>query len=368
MMRVIFMAVFIVSGLFNILPATAGECKAGSYQTCHKEALAGDDKAQYNLGVMYEGGRGISQDYKEAMKWYRKAANQGFALAQYNLGDMYVHGHGTSQDYKEAMKWYRKAANQGLAQAQYNLGVMYARGQGVIQDYNEAKKWYRKAANQGHVQAQKNLMLLVVMSTLKQTEQQANQGHTKRNSPFAEYSLQQRRLHPHAPKLFGVPLVGAQRDELRTALKKAGVRALREKYSYWADKYIPSVALNGADVLYVEYSQESDRNGSGSTDYFAKAQYRFPSSMDLGQVARIRDMVASKYGVPDQSSGNLNLGNASFTWHKDGVDIKVWRGWPDTTTYLEYIVPKVNKAMEEEIAVNDRREKQKKFKAQSNAF
>ena len=33
--------------------------------------------AQYNLGVMYDNGQGVQQDYKEAVKWYRKAAEQG---------------------------------------------------------------------------------------------------------------------------------------------------------------------------------------------------------------------------------------------------------------------------------------------------
>jgi len=248
-----------------------------------------------------------------------------------------------AKDYAMAVKWYQRAAKQGDASAQYNLGLMYANGRGVKQSDAEAVRLFRLTAKQGDAFA-------------------------KRHLPIAEYSLQQRRLHPHALKLFGVPLVGAQRNELRTALKKAGVRALREKYSYWADQYDPSGILNGADNLYVEYSQESDANGWGSTDYFAVAQYRFPSSMDSGQVTRIRDMVASKYGSPNQSSGNPNLGKASFTWHEDGVDIWVYRRWPDTTTYLEYIVPEINKAMNAEIAANNRRTQQKKFKAQSNAF
>ena len=45
--------------------------------------------AQYNLGVMYDNGDGVPQDYKEAVKWYRLAAEQGDASAQYNLGLMY---------------------------------------------------------------------------------------------------------------------------------------------------------------------------------------------------------------------------------------------------------------------------------------
>ena len=62
----------------------------------------------------------------EAVKWYRKAAEQNFAEAQYNLGVCYDNGQGVAKDYAEAVKWYRKAAEQNHAQAQYNLGVATA--------------------------------------------------------------------------------------------------------------------------------------------------------------------------------------------------------------------------------------------------
>jgi uncharacterized protein len=59
---------------------------------------------------MYFNGQGVRQNYAEAVKWYRKAAEQGYAWAQYNLGFMYFHGQGVPQDYAEAAKWGRKAA------------------------------------------------------------------------------------------------------------------------------------------------------------------------------------------------------------------------------------------------------------------
>ncbi len=78
------------------------------------------------LGSTYRFGLlGAPKDYKEAAKWYRKAAEQGDADAQFRLGVMYHEGEGVSQDYTEAAKWSRKAAEQGDASAQINLGVMY---------------------------------------------------------------------------------------------------------------------------------------------------------------------------------------------------------------------------------------------------
>ena len=70
---------------------------------------------------------------------------------------MYYKGEGVPQDYTEAMKWYRLAAEQGNAVGQYNLGLMYRKGEGVPQDDAEAVKWYSLAAEQGYYKAQHNL-------------------------------------------------------------------------------------------------------------------------------------------------------------------------------------------------------------------
>ena len=96
---------------------------------------------------MYANGQGVPQDYAEAVKWYRKAAEQGDATAQSNLGVMYEKGQGVPQDYAEAVKWWRKAAaEQGNAFAQSNLGTMYANGRGVPQNYVQAHVWFNLAA------------------------------------------------------------------------------------------------------------------------------------------------------------------------------------------------------------------------------
>ena len=122
-----------------------------------KAAEQGHAAAQYNLGVCYRNGIGISTDESEAVKWYRKAAEQGHAAAQYKLGVCYRNGRGVPTDESEAVKWYRNAAEQGHARAQFNLGWCYRNGRGIPTDESEAVKWYRKAAEQGHAAAQFDL-------------------------------------------------------------------------------------------------------------------------------------------------------------------------------------------------------------------
>ena len=113
--------------------------------------------AQCGLGVCYENGKGVEKDVYEAVKWYRKAAEQRYVLAQYNLGVCYANGAGVEKDMDKAVKWIRKAAEQGYAQAQFNLGVCYISGAGVVPNKQEAMKWLRKAAKQGHPQAKEIL-------------------------------------------------------------------------------------------------------------------------------------------------------------------------------------------------------------------
>ena len=97
-------------------------------------------RAEFRLGSKQSGlsathnGQGVAKDEVEAVKWYRKAAEQNDAEAQNNLGLCYANGQGVAKDEVEAVKWYRKAAEQNYAEAQYNLGLCYAqwprRGEG----------------------------------------------------------------------------------------------------------------------------------------------------------------------------------------------------------------------------------------------
>ena len=134
-----------------LLVAGCGE--ASELSELRAKAVGGDAKAQNNLGNMYYNGEGVPEDHKEAVKWYRKAAEQGHAIAQNNLGVMYGNGEGVQEDHKEAVKWYRKAAEQGHAIAQYNLGAMYYNGEGVLEHLVTAYAWWNIAAANGHEDA-----------------------------------------------------------------------------------------------------------------------------------------------------------------------------------------------------------------------
>jgi uncharacterized protein len=118
-------------------------------------AEQGDALSQVNLGLMYDEGKGVAQDYKTAVKWYQLAAEQGDVRAQYNLGLKYSVGKGVTQDYKTSIKWYRLAVEQGSNIAQNNLGSMYFQGKGVVRDIIYAHMWWNISASNGNESARK---------------------------------------------------------------------------------------------------------------------------------------------------------------------------------------------------------------------
>ncbi len=114
-------------------------------------------KTQYQLGVKHYNGDGVPQDYKEAVKWFRLAADKGDADGQRGLGIMYYYGQIVAQDDEQAVYWFRKAAEQGDAIGQCIFGVMFYNGRGVPQDDEQAVYWFRKAAEQGDADVQNQL-------------------------------------------------------------------------------------------------------------------------------------------------------------------------------------------------------------------
>jgi TPR repeat protein len=140
----------------------AGTNGAAAPEADKTRALAdqGDLKAQTKLAVMYARGDGVTQDNKQALALFLKAAQKNYAEAQYYAGLMYVSGQGVPQDFDTSLAWFRKAADQGNTAAQYQLGLMYLKGQGVAQSAKEAIAWYKKAIEKGYAPAQFDMGVL----------------------------------------------------------------------------------------------------------------------------------------------------------------------------------------------------------------
>jgi len=117
------------------LPTSAADFDAGyiayqkgDFEDAAKEWLAlakeGHMKAQYNVGILFDQGKGVVHDRAEAVRWWRRSAESGFQMAQHNLANAYISGDGVKQSYVDAIMWLEKASESGLNRSRYTLGKM----------------------------------------------------------------------------------------------------------------------------------------------------------------------------------------------------------------------------------------------------
>ena len=118
-------------------------------------ARRGTPEAQYALASDYDFGR--PRDLERAVRWYRRAAEQGHGEAQNLLGECLREGEGAQKSLREAVHWFRQAASQNVSDAQVSLGYAFFYGEGVRRNRSEALRWYQAAAAQGNASAHLNI-------------------------------------------------------------------------------------------------------------------------------------------------------------------------------------------------------------------
>jgi localization factor PodJL len=129
-------------------------------QLLRTAAVKGDPSAEFEVAVRYAEGKGVKQDFNEAMIWYQRSATHGFASAQYRLATLYERGLATGVDLQRARVWYQRAAEQGNVKAMHNLAVLSAGRKSTTPDYETAALWFTAAAERGLSDSQFNLAVL----------------------------------------------------------------------------------------------------------------------------------------------------------------------------------------------------------------
>ena len=133
--------------------------KAGNYNDAYLQLLgpghAGDPRAQYLLGQLSDSGLGpIALDPREAVRWYRLAAERKYPEAQYALARAYALGRGVSQDKAQSLNWLKSAAGLDFEPAMLDLAELFDSGRGIDQDPMKATALIERAANLGNPDAQ----------------------------------------------------------------------------------------------------------------------------------------------------------------------------------------------------------------------
>lgn len=108
-----------------------------------------------------------NKNYDKAFPHYEELARKGFALAQHRLGVIYdedllsegVADIEEGKEAKEAVYWFRRAAEQDNVDSQFNLAGYYCTGEGGVEiSYANAYYWYRRASRFDDVEAKAKLL------------------------------------------------------------------------------------------------------------------------------------------------------------------------------------------------------------------
>ena len=341
--------------------------KVLAMQYLNLSSEANYELAKLRMATEYDKGGLVDIDYNKAAEFFKIAGELRYHYSYYRLADYAEQGIGP---YKEKEIWtstsfLEKSAEMGNIAAMADLGERFYKGDLIPQNYKEAIKWLKKANDKGNRKAK---------YYYADAHEHGNGVEKKLETArlmfgFARYKDSYKRSKaieselkcPSSAKteLFGIRLICAERGEMMAAIKKQGAKVIREDNKYIADTYNSASILDGTDKLTVFYTK----------DKFVSASYKFPGAMDKQLVDRVKSMVSSKYGRPSKSSGRVNLGKVSHEWKlEDGIKLKVYRGWPNTTTYLEYIYPKNDELLNAFLDNQKKKKEQEKYSKQAGAF
>ncbi len=289
-------------------------------------AKEGHVAAMTAMGLIYDRGQGVLLNSKEAVMWFRLAADGGDKNGMFHLGRMLAQGRGGRQHFATAATWLQKAAELGQHDAQYLLAVLYERGQGVVQDDSTAAAWYSLAAAGQNIEAGARLgHLYRIGKGVPQNLERATlllYGATMAGHKGAQeelFALSQEAFKDKGfPKvtLFGADFAaekGLTRAQMRSALSVSKVKPIREDTSFICDVYDLTGTVPGAHQMAVCYGAKPEKSSDGTPGHqemgFLKIDYTAKSPE---HAKAIQNMVEKRFGTPaagEQGQGYLwNLG------------------------------------------------------------
>ena len=162
----------------SVLLWTFAGCEPGDggSRTADEEFQRGEDFAL---------GHGVDKNPREAVEWYKKAADRGHPTAQARLAVCYSQGKGVKKNPTEALRLFKLAAEQGQPKAQLELGLAYRDGRGVPQDHVQAAAWLMLSANFGSRIAKFMSTKLIAQMTEKQLDEARGIAHRWRAAHYS---------------------------------------------------------------------------------------------------------------------------------------------------------------------------------------
>lgn len=219
-----------------------------------------DPVAQYNLGLMYEEGKGQAVDLAKARLLYQQAVDQGHTQAMVRLAGIYFNG----SDPMLALSLYHKAAEKGDRDAYYRLGLLSEAGVTTKIDFAQALKYYEKAAQLGN---QKGMLAVARMYQygmgVEQNKQQAEMYYqmlADMGNPFARQQLSHLNGTKSLPEATAIvenivlqkaltDKRTANRDERKKTIQQQPLLSIVEPFSF---RYGQFISNRPVELLYLD--------------------------------------------------------------------------------------------------------------------
>lgn len=128
------MRIFIIAILLWCSPCLYAQDRP-TFEQAWQAAQNGEPNGYFLLGFFYYQGEGVTQNFTEAIKWFKKAANNGLCNSYGFLGACYI----TQKNYVEAINWFKKAIDNGDC-CYADLGACYLQ----LGKFTEAIPWLKK--------------------------------------------------------------------------------------------------------------------------------------------------------------------------------------------------------------------------------
>ena len=308
------------------------------FVTAHQLFLDLADKgiaeAQINLGMMFESGQGVPQDFNEAIRWYRLAADQKLIKAQEKLNLL-----------------LKKAAE---PQINLSLGMMFESGQGVPQDFNEAIRWYRLAADQGLIKAQKKLNFLLnkTKENLQENTASSSDNSSELNTGSVSFkevklasikefeNLKQKSSKEIKALQIKITSLRSEIDKIKSTKARAieatrqanakvsEVTTSKDLVSKHLEKWVRAWEKQDIELYLSFYSKEFKGSKERHADWRTSRQAAFkrPTNISIQlqniQISQNKGTVEINFTQTFKSDGYSDIGIKELVWVKNGSD---WR-------------------------------------------
>ena len=308
------------------------------FVTAHQLFLDLADKgiaeAQINLGMMFESGQGVPQDFNEAIRWYLLAADQKLIKAQEKLNLL-----------------LKKAAE---PQINLSLGMMFENGQGVPQDFNEAIRWYRLAADQGLIKAQKKLNFLLnkTKENLQENTASSSDNSSELNTGSVSFkevklasikefeNLKQKSSKEIKALQIKITSLRSEIDKIKSTKARAieatrqanakvsEVTTSKDLVSKHLEKWVRAWEKQDIELYLSFYSKEFKGSKERHADWRTSRQAAFkrPTNISIQlqniQISQNKGTVEINFTQTFKSDGYSDIGIKELVWVKNGSD---WR-------------------------------------------